>query len=80
MAPNPVNDCAPTESAKWKQGWLDAFPCDQPSSVPYPRIPLYTLLEHAADRFPERPACTIYGTPTSYAQLADQSRRATVGK
>ncbi len=75
MAPSPVYDCAPIETARWKQGWLDAFACDLPSSVPYPQIPLYTLLEHAASRFPTRPACTIYGTPTSYAHLADQSRR-----
>ena len=75
MAPTLSNNCAPTDTPRWQQGWLDAFPCDMPSSVPYPRIPLYTLLEHVASRFPNRPGCTIYGTPTSYAQLAEQSRR-----
>jgi long-chain acyl-CoA synthetase len=46
-----------------------------PSTVPYPRVPLYTLLEHAARRFPERAACTLYNQSTSYSQLSDQARR-----
>src|SRR5262249_21850839 len=29
----------------------------------------------APRRFPDRPACTLYGNPTSYAQLRDQARR-----
>jgi long-chain acyl-CoA synthetase len=59
----------------WKQAWLDAYPCDMPSSVPYARAPLSALLEHAARRFPEHMACTLYGRPTTYAQLDDQARR-----
>src|SRR5262249_10887535 len=75
MLPTSVRACAGVDDTGWKQGWLDNFPCDMPSSVPYPRVPLYTLLEHAAARFPDRPACTLYGKATTYAQLADQSRR-----
>ena len=75
MFHDPVYRCASTDTTAWKQGWLDSFPCDMPSTVPYPRVPLFTLLEHAARRFPDRPACTLYGQPTSYARLADQSRR-----
>src|SRR5438105_9529346 len=59
----------------WQRVWLDAYPCDVPSSIPYPNVPLSGLLETAARCFPERAACTLYGRPTSYAQLADQSRR-----
>jgi long-chain acyl-CoA synthetase len=59
----------------WKQTWLDAFPCDVPSTVPYPRVSLAALLERAARRFPEHPACTLYGRPTTYAQLDEQARR-----
>jgi long-chain acyl-CoA synthetase len=59
----------------WQRAWLDAYPCDTPSSVPYPRAPLSILLEHAARRFPDRAACTLYGDATSYAHLAEQSRR-----
>lgn len=75
MVENTVPGCAPVDTHRWQQGWLDAFPCDMPSTVPYPRVPLYALLEHAAGRFPDRPACTLYGRPTTYARLADQGRR-----
>jgi long-chain acyl-CoA synthetase len=59
----------------WQRAWLDAYPCDVPSSLPYPSIPVSGLLEMAARRFPKRAACTLYGRATSLAQLADQSRR-----
>ena len=62
-------------SADWKQVWLDSYPCDMPSSVPYPRAPLSALLDTAARRFPDRTACTLYGRPTSFAELNDQARR-----
>jgi long-chain acyl-CoA synthetase len=32
-------------------------------------------LEHAARRFPDRTACTLYGLPTTYAALDDRARR-----
>ncbi len=59
----------------WQRVWLDAYPCDVPSSLPYPNIPISALLEKAAQRFPRRPACTLYGQATSYARLADKARR-----
>ncbi len=59
----------------WQQSWLDEYPCDMPSSVPYPRVPLSALLERAARRIPERPACTLYGRATTFAQLDEQARR-----
>jgi len=46
-----------------------------PSSVPYPRVPLSTLLERAARRTPNRAACTLYGRATTFAQLNEQARR-----
>src|SRR6266852_143604 len=70
-ADGPVQAAVPL----WQRVWLDAYPCDVPSSLPYPSVPLSALLETAARRFPERAACTLYGRATSYAQLADQSRR-----
>jgi long-chain acyl-CoA synthetase len=67
---------SPALSAKpWQQLWLDEYPCDLPSSVPYPRVPLSELLERAARRTPHRAACTLYGRATTFAQLADQARR-----
>jgi long-chain acyl-CoA synthetase len=62
-------------SPDWRKDWLAAFPCDMPSEVPYPRVALSALLEHAARRFPDRPACTLYGKSTTYAHLDDQARR-----
>lgn len=59
----------------WQRAWLDAYPCDVPSSLPYPNIPLSGLLETTAQRFPERPACSLFGRTTSYRQLADRARR-----
>jgi long-chain acyl-CoA synthetase len=59
----------------WKQAWLGEYPCDTPSSVPYPRAPLSALLERAARHFPDRPACTLFGRATTYAELDGQARR-----
>ena len=41
LAPQPAGPALPS----WKQAWLEAYPCDMPSCVPYPRVPLYTFLE-----------------------------------
>jgi long-chain acyl-CoA synthetase len=62
-------------STSWQQSWLDEYPCDMPSCVPYPRVPLSELLERAARRTPNVPACTLYGRATTFAQLGDQARR-----
>jgi long-chain acyl-CoA synthetase len=65
----------PVGPPDWRQVWLDSYPCDVPSTIPYPRAPLTALLETAARRFPDRPACTLYGQHTTFAQLNDVSRR-----
>ena len=35
----------------WQRVWLDAYPCDVPSSLPYPNIPVSALLETTAQRW-----------------------------
>ena len=65
----------PQSDAAWQQAWVDEYPCDMPSSVPYPRVPLSELLERAARRTPDYPACTLYGRVTTFAQLSEQARR-----
>jgi long-chain acyl-CoA synthetase len=55
--------------------WLDHYPCDVPSSIPYPCVPLSTLLDMAASRYPDRPACTLYGRSITFAALARQAHR-----
>jgi long-chain acyl-CoA synthetase len=59
----------------WQRAWLDAYPGDVPSSLPYPSVPVSALLESAARRFPDHAGCTLYGQRVSYARLADQARR-----
>jgi long-chain acyl-CoA synthetase len=72
-----ISGNGPSRSAEplWHRVWLDAYPCDVPSSIPYPNVPISTLLEMAARRFPERPACTLYGRSITYAKLARQAQR-----
>lgn len=59
----------------WQRAWLDAYPCDVPSSIPYPRVPVSTLMEMSAKRFPYRTACTIFGHSISFGKLNEQSHR-----
>jgi long-chain acyl-CoA synthetase len=59
----------------WRKSWLDNYPCDTLSTVPYPRVPLSALLARAAKLHPDHPACTLYGKATSYATLDEQARR-----
>jgi long-chain acyl-CoA synthetase len=59
----------------WQRAWLDAYPCDVPSSLPYPNVAVSALLETAAQRFPERAACTLYGRSLTFLQVAEQARR-----
>jgi long-chain acyl-CoA synthetase len=72
-----VRGLGPSRPAEplWHRAWLDAYPCDVPSSIPYPRVPVSTLMEMSARRFPYRPACTIFGHSISYAKLNEQSHR-----
>src|SRR5689334_13508297 len=74
LSPEPaVAGLQPAEP--WQQDWRNRYPCDMPSCVPYPRVPLSTLLERAALLHPNLAGCTLYGRQTSFADLADQSRR-----
>jgi long-chain acyl-CoA synthetase len=74
MDPRPTPPTRP-DPVGWQRSWLDAYPCEAGLSLPYPRAPVTALLEHAARRFPEHDACTLYGRRTSYAQLLEQARR-----
>jgi long-chain acyl-CoA synthetase len=73
LQPEPLLDRP--ANAPWQQAWLDAYSCDMPSVVPYPRAPLSTLLDRAATLFPDHVACTLYGRPTTFAKLNDQAHR-----
>lgn len=59
----------------WHRVWLDAYPCDVPSSIPYPCVPVSALLDMAARRFPDRAGCTLYGRAVTFSKLYRQSHR-----
>ena len=64
----------PAVADSWKTYWRENYECDEPSGVPYPRVPLSGLLEASARRFPNEPACTLYQLhktedPTTYVML-----------
>src|SRR6266851_8850563 len=40
MNAQPSTESVRTEQTPWQQTWLDAYPCDVPSLIPYPRAPL----------------------------------------
>jgi len=75
MTPQLADVFVGPEDRAWQLSWLAEYSCAQPSTVPYPNVALSALLERAARQFPDRPACTLYGRPTSFADLSDQSRR-----
>ncbi len=59
--------------------WLASYPTDVPRSLaPFPEKSLYSLLDDAATRFPDRPAIAFWvpgaplGKTLTYAQLAKQ--------
>ena len=60
--------------AKWHRVWLDAYPCDVPTTIPYPQMPVSGLLDMAVRRYPDRPICTIYNKAVTYAEMMDQAR------
>jgi long-chain acyl-CoA synthetase len=75
FAPLAQEPNSPLIGTAWKQSWLDAYPCDMPSEVPYPQVALYEVLRRAAARYPQHPACTLYGRSLTFAELDEQARR-----
>jgi long-chain acyl-CoA synthetase len=60
---------------KPRPAWLDRYPAAVPASLEYPHEPLHWLLEHAADRFPNRVACYYYSQRITYSELLSQARK-----
>ncbi len=52
---------------------------DQPQGAPttldYPRAPVSSLLDGAAERFPQRVGCTLFHESFTYAELAGRARK-----
>jgi long-chain acyl-CoA synthetase len=59
----------------WQRAWLDSYPVNVPSSLQYPNLPVSGLLEHAAHRYPNRVACSLYHKTHTYQEIAEKARR-----
>jgi long-chain acyl-CoA synthetase len=63
------------EAPDWQRVRLEDYPCDTRAQLPYPHASISVLLTEAVRRFPERPACTIFGKSVTYRQLDERARR-----
>jgi len=56
--------------------WLDAYPSDVPRSLaPYPAENVFSMLESAARRFPDRPGFAWFGAHMRYDELLREVER-----
>jgi len=55
--------------------WLGSYEPNVPVSIAVPRLPLHSLLESSARRFPDKTALVFEGKKTSYRQLNQQADR-----
>jgi long-chain acyl-CoA synthetase len=74
----PDRDTKPTRRV-WMtdhRPWFASYPEGVPHTLePYPEKSLYSLLEEAAERFPDRPAIAFLGKHLSYAELRREVER-----
>ena len=55
--------------------WLKSYEKEVPSTIPYPKIPLFKLLTDSARRFPAKTATIFYGNRITYEQLDELTNR-----
>ncbi|MCB0234794.1 MAG: long-chain fatty acid--CoA ligase, partial [Anaerolineae bacterium] len=55
------------------QPWLQHYDANVPQHLDYPHIPLYRLLDDAAERTPTTRCATFFGKGYSYRSLKDAS-------
>jgi len=55
--------------------WLRSYEANIPVSIAVPRVPLHSLLESSARRFPHKTALVFEGKKTSYRQLNQEADR-----
>ena len=56
--------------------WLEHYPPDVPPTLaPFPQRSLFSLLEDAAERHPDRPATAFFGKHLSYRSLLERVER-----
>ncbi len=85
MAAGPVSRsrCSVSEMAEQAllevRPWLRHYEPGVPQTIPYPARPLQSLLDAAADRFPDRPAITFFGRDLTYRTLRTLADRFAAG-
>ncbi|MDE2780661.1 MAG: long-chain fatty acid--CoA ligase [Chloroflexota bacterium] len=64
------------------KAWLSSYPSGMPSSLEYPRAPLFHFLQQSASRFPDRPAIIYQDAPggaepvtRTYRDLEEETSR-----
>ena len=75
-----------TDPNRKERPWLKSYSSWMPSTLAYPRVPLYHFLQESAARYPNRPAI-IYQDPSeggepvvkTYRQLDEESGRFAAG-
>src|SRR3982751_999400 len=56
---------------KDERPWLRSYDKGVPTSIDYPKVPLFYFLEEAARKYPDRP-CTIFkGASISYKEMKE---------
>ncbi len=54
--------------------WLAHYPACVPTTLEYPKIPAWGLLEQTAKSYPDREACIYYKQHLTYRELHEQAR------
>jgi long-chain acyl-CoA synthetase len=54
------------------QPWFSVYPENVPTKIDYPDVPLYSLLDASAEKYPQRIATVFLGKKTTYQTLAEQ--------
>lgn len=56
--------------------WLKSYPICTPAHLGYPNEPVWWLLEHAAQKFPQRTAIRYFRESLTYEELFERARQA----
>ena len=69
----------PSITTKNSRPWLEHYDPQVPSTLSYPRQPIYSILEDSAARYPEKPCVSFFGRCLTYRQVNDVSDRLAAG-
>jgi long-chain acyl-CoA synthetase len=76
MAPNTTG--RPSDAPEFRP-WLKYYDPQVPPHLTYPRIPLYTILDETAAKYPTSPCTNFFGKQLTYRQIKQLSDRFAAG-